>query len=192
MSKSSNRFRPMHDENRNRIASKLFSGEQTIDDCTTHCSVCGQAAGVMPEHNLLTAPPTSCVPSHGGNMIVTSNEATRRTFLGVDFVVLSHGPESMVTKMLYKKGDAPPSHHHPNEQSGYVISGSYRIVIGNAAHTIAPGDSYSIPRDTPHRIEIIEPGEVLDFFSPPRVDYLDGKSGKEPGEGSTAGQSVLC
>jgi len=23
-----------------------------------------------------------------------------------------------------------------------------------------------------HRIEIIEPGEVLDFFSPPRKDYL--------------------
>jgi quercetin dioxygenase-like cupin family protein len=105
-------------------------------------------------------------------MIVSSKEAQRRSFLGVDFVLLSHGPESMVTKMLYKKEDRVPFHRHPNEQSGYVISGRYRIIFGNNDRLIGPGDSYSIPRDIEHRIEIIEPGEVLDFFSPPREDYL--------------------
>lgn len=105
-------------------------------------------------------------------MVVKSNEAQRRSFLGVDFVLLSHGPESMVTKMLYKKEDNPPLHKHANEQSGYVISGKYNIIIDNIAYNIGPGDSYSIPRDVEHCIEIIEPGEVLDFFSPPRKDYL--------------------
>jgi quercetin dioxygenase-like cupin family protein len=105
-------------------------------------------------------------------MIVKSDDAQRRNFLRVDFVLLSHGPESMVTKMLYKKGDNPPLHKHPNEQSGYVISGSYRVIFGNNDQVIGPGDSYSIPRNVEHRIEIIEPGEVLDFFSPPRKDYL--------------------
>jgi quercetin dioxygenase-like cupin family protein len=88
---------------------------------------------------------------------------SEEAFLGVDFVLLSYGPESMVTKMLYKKGDAPPLHKHPNEQSGYVISGSYRIVFGNNDQVIGPGDSYSIPCEVEHRIEIIEPGEVVDF-----------------------------
>lgn len=105
-------------------------------------------------------------------MIVTSKNAQKRNFLGVDFVLLSHGPESMVTKMLYKRGDNVPFHKHPNEQSGYVISGNYRIVFGDNDQLIAPGDSYTIPRDLEHRIEIIEPGEVLDVFSPPRMDYL--------------------
>jgi quercetin dioxygenase-like cupin family protein len=105
-------------------------------------------------------------------MVVKSIEAKRRSFLGVDFVLLSHGPKSMVTKMLYKQGDNPPLHKHANEQSGYVISGKYRIIFGGIGHMIGPGDSYSIPRDVEHRIEIIEPGEVLDFFSPPRKDYL--------------------
>jgi quercetin dioxygenase-like cupin family protein len=86
--------------------------------------------------------------------------------------LLSQGPESMVTKMLYKKEDNPPLHKHANEQSGYVISGKYSIIIDNVAYAIGPGDSYSIPRNVEHRIEIIEPGEVLDFFSPPRKDYL--------------------
>jgi len=105
-------------------------------------------------------------------MIVKSDNAQRRSFLGVDFVLLSHGPESMVTKMLYKREDNPPLHKHPNEQSGYVISGSYRIIFGDNDQVIGPGDSYSIPRNVEHRIEILEPGEVLDFFSPPRKDYL--------------------
>jgi quercetin dioxygenase-like cupin family protein len=105
-------------------------------------------------------------------MIVRANEGRRRQFLGVDFVVLSHGPDSMLTKMFYKQEDDPPSHKHPNEQSGYVISGQYNIVIDGVAHAIGPGDSYSIPRNVEHRIEIVVPGEVLDCFSPPRTDYL--------------------
>jgi len=105
-------------------------------------------------------------------MIVKSNDAQKRSFLGVDFVLLSHGPESMVTKMLYKKGDQPPLHRHSNEQSGYVISGQYRIIIDHVAYVLCPGDSYTVPRDVEHSMEIIEPGEVLDFFSPPRKDYL--------------------
>jgi len=104
-------------------------------------------------------------------MVVTSENAQRRNFLGVDFVLLSHGLESMVAKMLYKRGDNVPFHKHPNEQSGYVISGNYRIVFGDNDQLIGPGDSYTIPRDLEHRIEIIEPGEVLDVFSPPRMDY---------------------
>lgn len=53
-----------------------------------------------------------------------------------------------------------------------MISGNYRIVFGDNDQLIGPGDSYTIPRDLEHRIEIIEPGEVLDVFSPPRLDYL--------------------
>jgi quercetin dioxygenase-like cupin family protein len=55
-------------------------------------------------------------------MIVKSENAQSRNFLGVEFVLLSHGPESMVAKMLYKKEDYVPFHKHPNEQSGYVVN----------------------------------------------------------------------
>jgi quercetin dioxygenase-like cupin family protein len=105
-------------------------------------------------------------------MIVTSDDAQNRRFLGIDFVLLSHGSESMVAKMLYKQGDNVPFHKHPNEQSGYVISGRYKIYFNDNSAEIGPGDSYTIPRDVEHRIEIISPGEVLDVFSPPRKDYL--------------------
>lgn len=105
-------------------------------------------------------------------MIITAEKAKKRNFLGVDFVVLSRGPQSMITKMLYKKNDFVPFHKHPNEQSGYIISGRYKIRFGKIEQIIGPGDSYSIPENVEHSLEIIEPGQVLDFFTPPREDYL--------------------
>lgn len=78
----------------------------------------------------------------------------------------------MVTKMNYKKGDFAPTHAHPNEQSGYVISGKYRITIDGKEEYLNPGDSYAIPENVPHSMEVIEAGEVIDVFTPVRQDYL--------------------
>ena len=78
----------------------------------------------------------------------------------------------MVTKMKYKLDDHVPFHAHPNEQSGYVISGKYKIKFNNEEELVEAGDSYSIPENIEHSLEIIEPGVVIDTFIPPRKDYL--------------------
>ncbi|WP_113652159.1 cupin domain-containing protein [Pedobacter namyangjuensis] len=104
--------------------------------------------------------------------IVKKENAVFRQFLGVDFVVLSIGNDTMVTKMLYKTTDNVPFHKHPNEQSGYVISGKYNLKFEGNEYVLTTGDSYSIPANIEHSIEIIEAGEVVDVFSPIRQDYL--------------------
>lgn len=104
--------------------------------------------------------------------IVKKGDAVSRQFLGVDFVVLSIGEDSMVTKMLYKLTDFVPFHKHPNEQSGYVISGKYKLKFGGKEHELSEGDTYSIPANIEHSIEILEAGEVVDVFTPIRQDYL--------------------
>ena len=63
-------------------------------------------------------------------MITKAQEAKQLVFQGVTFDVLAVGEESMVTKMRYKNGNYVPFHSHPNEQSGYVISGKYRLKVG--------------------------------------------------------------
>jgi len=103
---------------------------------------------------------------------VKKEDAVYRRFLGVDFVVLAIGQNSMVTKMLYKITDNVPLHKHPNEQSGYVISGKYRLLFDDKEHILTTGDSYSIPSNIKHTLEIIEAGEVIDVFTPIRQDYL--------------------
>ena len=105
-------------------------------------------------------------------MITKKENAKSRQFKGVAFDVLAVGQQSMVTKMNYKVGNDVPLHSHPNEQSGYVISGKYRIKVQNLIETLTPGDSYSIPENIEHAWEVIEEGEVIDVFTPIRQDYL--------------------
>ena len=104
--------------------------------------------------------------------VVKRENAVSRQFLGVDFVVLSIGKDTMVTKMLYKSTDFVPFHKHPNEQSGYVISGNYKLKFEGNEFLLSEGDTYSIPANIEHSLEIIEAGEVVDVFSPIRQDYL--------------------
>ncbi|MCC8172964.1 MAG: cupin domain-containing protein [Odoribacter sp.] len=86
--------------------------------------------------------------------------------------VLAVGEKSMVTKMNYVVGNFAELHTHPNEQSGYVISGKYRLVYGENEMILEAGDSYSIPENIPHSMEVLEGGEVIDVFTPIREDYL--------------------
>ncbi|WP_425411958.1 hypothetical protein [Methylomicrobium agile] len=55
------------------------------------------------------------------------------------------------------------------------MAGKYRIKFSGYDQEIGPGDSYTIPANVPHSIEILKAGEVLDIFTPPRGDFLDAK-----------------
>lgn len=105
-------------------------------------------------------------------MVTKKDQAKKRTFKGVSFDVLAVGEKSMVTKMNYVEGNYATTHAHPNEQSGYVISGKYRLKIDTLDVELNLGDSYSIPENVPHSFEVIEGGEVIDVFTPIREDYL--------------------
>jgi quercetin dioxygenase-like cupin family protein len=105
-------------------------------------------------------------------MITKKENAIKRQFNGVKFDVLAIGEKSMVTKMNYNIGDKVSLHSHPNEQSGFVISGQYKINYGSVQEFLTIGDSYSIPENVEHSWEVIDGGEVIDVFTPPRQDYL--------------------
>ncbi|MBC8456189.1 cupin domain-containing protein [bacterium] len=105
-------------------------------------------------------------------MIVKSTESKKREFKGVDIELLSNGQKSMIAKMNYKIGNKVPFHNHPNEQAGYVISGKIRIQFAGNGQLLTAGDSYVIPENIDHSVEVIEAGEVIDVFTPPRKDYI--------------------
>ena len=102
-------------------------------------------------------------------IIVRKEDASKKVFKGVSLDSLAVGEKSMVAKMNYVKGNFTSTHQHPHEQCGYVISGEYRLNMEMPLHA---GDSYAIPGNTPHSFEVMESGEVVDVFTPPREDYL--------------------
>jgi quercetin dioxygenase-like cupin family protein len=105
--------------------------------------------------------------------VVRETEAEERIFHGVLVDLLAHGPEAMVTLMHFKRGNHVPPHAHPNTQSGYVVSGRIRLrVAGEVDEVLGPGDAYSIPAGAEHTVDVLESGEVVDVFNPPRADLL--------------------
>lgn len=108
-------------------------------------------------------------------IFVRREDAIKKTFKGVNLDSLAVGEKSMVTKMNYVRGDFATLHTHPHEQCGYVISGTYHLIVDCEEKIdviMHPGDTYAIPGNTPHSFEVIEGGEVVDVFTPHRDDYL--------------------
>ena len=91
---------------------------------------------------------------------------------GITRKTLVHGERTLLSAFHMEKGSLLPLHSHPNEQTGYLISGHIRLFVGDDLYDAHPGDSWCIPADQPHRAEIVEDSLVIEVFSPVRTDYL--------------------
>lgn len=105
-------------------------------------------------------------------MVTKKDKAKKRMFKGVTVDSLAVGERSMVCKMNYEDGNFATEHVHPQEQSGYVISGRFLMTVDKDVYELEPGDSYVVPGNVPHSFKVLEAGEVIDVFTPIRRDYL--------------------
>ena len=65
-----------------------------------------------------------------------------------------------------------PTHSHPHEQAGTVISGELELTIGGETHRLKPGRPFIIPGGVEHSGRAGDtPARVMDVFSPVRQDY---------------------
>lgn len=80
--------------------------------------------------------------------------------------------KTVLCEFQLEKGNIIPLHHHPYEQTGYLISGKMNFRIDQKCHLAETGDSWSIPENVEHEVEILEDSVVLELFSPIRPDYL--------------------
>ena len=88
-----------------------------------------------------------------------------------------YGKNIMVAKMKIKDGFIVPLHHHENEQISHIVSGSIRFWFGeNREETVdlSAGEVIVIPGNLSHEALMLGDVEVVDTFSPPRQDWIDG------------------
>jgi quercetin dioxygenase-like cupin family protein len=91
---------------------------------------------------------------------------------GISRKTLVHGTHTLMTEFTLKKDALLPAHKHPQEQSGYLISGHMFLTIGEDVHEVRAGDSWVIPGDVEHHATIIADSVAVEIFSPVREDYL--------------------
>jgi quercetin dioxygenase-like cupin family protein len=91
---------------------------------------------------------------------------------GVTMRPLAWEQNTLLCEFKLEKGAKLPAHHHPYEQTGHLVSGKMNFRIDNTWHLAEPGDSWSIPENVEHEVEVIENVVVIELFSPIRPDYL--------------------
>ena len=93
---------------------------------------------------------------------------------GIDLKTLTYGERMMLTEFHLNKDCPLPRHAHPQEQTGYLVSGRIRLTIGGETREMEPGDSWTVPANVEHGAEILADSVAIEVFSPPREDYLPG------------------
>jgi len=92
---------------------------------------------------------------------------------GVRRRLITAGERAMAVRVELDKGASLPSHSHPHEQIGFVVSGVLRLNIAGETMLLRAGDGYAVPGDVIHSVEeAMEPSVVVDVFSPLRREYL--------------------
>jgi quercetin dioxygenase-like cupin family protein len=84
------------------------------------------------------------------------------------------GANTMLARLVLKKGAHVPMHNHMNEQISQVIAGSLIFRIEGKEVTIRAGEVFCIPPHVPHEVIALEDSVALDIFNPPRQDWIDG------------------
>ena len=91
---------------------------------------------------------------------------------GVSRRVLAYNDQLMIVEVNFEAGGVGSVHTHPHLQSTYVRSGRFRFTIDGEDVEVGPGDTIAFPSNLPHGTLCLEPGTLLDIFTPMREDFV--------------------
>jgi quercetin dioxygenase-like cupin family protein len=117
--------------------------------------------------------PTTSLPDNPSGMFgKQSGRGYRPALDGIERKTLVHGDKTLMTEFRLRKGAILPRHSHPHEQTGYLVKGRIRLLMGTQEYEAQVGDSWCIPGGVEHRADILEDSVAIELFSPVRDDYL--------------------
>lgn len=91
---------------------------------------------------------------------------------GVTRRILAHDGKMMVVEVNFAAGAVGPMHNHPHEQLTYVLSGEFEFTIGEETRVVSAGDTLYKQPGIMHGCVCLQPGTLLDTFTPIREDFL--------------------
>ena len=91
---------------------------------------------------------------------------------GISRQLMGWDNKIMMVKVKFKKGAVGAEHKHPHVQTTYCVSGKFEFTIDGEGVIIEPGDGLYVAPDLLHGALCLEPGILIDVFSPAREDFL--------------------
>ena len=85
---------------------------------------------------------------------------------------IASGEKMMLSLVTLAPGAVVPTHSHPHEQMGLMVSGTMEFTIAGETRRFSGNEMYFVPGGVPHGVKAGPGGAVaLDAFSPPREEY---------------------
>jgi quercetin dioxygenase-like cupin family protein len=91
---------------------------------------------------------------------------------GIRRKVLCHDDGVMIVRVVFEGGAAGAPHSHPHVQCSLVESGVFDVTIAGQTQRLRTGDSFLVPSNAVHGAVAIEPGVLVDVFTPMREDFV--------------------
>jgi quercetin dioxygenase-like cupin family protein len=91
----------------------------------------------------------------------------------VERQILGYNDQIMMVKVKFNAAGATGSAHtHPHTQVTYVASGKFEFDINGEKQVVVAGDGMYMDPSLVHGCVCLEPGVLIDVFTPCREDFL--------------------
>lgn len=87
-------------------------------------------------------------------------------------MIMGYNKNIMLVKVKFDDGGLAAMHAHPHTQTSFIESGVFEFTVGEKSMIVKAGDGVLIDPNVPHACRCIEPGMVIDTFSPMREDFI--------------------
>ena len=108
----------------------------------------------------------------GEPFVADSEVAWAEAGVGIRRKVLCHDDGIMLVRFKFKKGAIGAEHSHPHIQCSVIESGVFDVTIAGQTKRLSAGDSYLVAPNLVHGAVAIEPGVIVDTFTPMRQDLV--------------------
>ena len=107
--------------------------------------------------------------------IIDDNTEWENVGKGIKRKVLGYDGQLMVVKIKFEKGSVGTPHTHYHTQATYIVSGKFEFTINGEKKIVKAGDGLYMAPDVMHGCVCLEPGILVDCFSPMRADFIGKK-----------------
>ena len=95
---------------------------------------------------------------------------------GVSRQFMGYNSQQMMIKVKFEKDAIGPLHNHFHSQITYVAQGRFEVRVDGVVQVLGEGDGFFAQPNVVHGVKCLEPGLLIDVFTPLREDFLNDKA----------------
>ncbi len=110
--------------------------------------------------------------TRSANFQIESEMTWEKVGEGIERQIMGYDGQLMLVKVKFEKGAVGTAHEHYHSQTTFIVSGVFEFHTEGETKVLRAGDGIYIAPDALHGCTCLEPGVLIDTFSPMRADFL--------------------